>query len=636
MSLFDIRNSQQQGTNIRTSDLDLYIEALTDTDSERAYSKAKWLTNPQGAGLTTVPETHLAIAHTQACLDRSHSDYRPHISADHLEAVHTHVGALGEFHKLAERRYEETWAAGAPNGLPFPAATVEWPMFSASWPIMTKDAATGGWALHLATTAGKFADAADILNHVSASSPLQHVAELALNYHTSRWGDLIDAVQRARSATFFDHGHPISDQVLVDIAAAVGAEAHLRLGETTQAQPLAEAAANSQVTTVAAHGYYVQGLMERLDGHADKAQAKLAQSISIMHTARAQDALSHPDEKVRVTSRETIAQRTDRWDELTEPNPEMEAERKRKDTRASWQAEADALLDRQVGMEGVISQLHRITRHVRVSEERRRRMGAKAAPTNFNLVITGPPGTGKTTITKAYALYLAASGVVDEPEVNALTKADLVSKYIGETPEKVKTALHNGIGKVTTIDEFYSIVQDTGGAGDNSQSHGQDAIDAIVSESELLIGKSVIIIMGYRDDMQRILQTNEGLESRFPRRIDFPSFTLEQLAAVTRIKAEDQGLRLSDEAYDFLANSNGYARTVYQETPSGRSVIDTLGNGRLARNIAERAGEELSNELYDQDLSTLSDEDLSTIQVRHVEQALRAYVEAALMGRSTE
>jgi Cdc6-like AAA superfamily ATPase len=104
----------------------------------------------------------------------------------------------------------------------------------------------------------------------------------------------------------------------------------------------------------------------------------------------------------------------------------------------------------------------------------------------------------------------------------------------------------------------------------------------------------VVIIAGYDAEIDRFLSANEGLASRFTKRIRFPSYSPSELGDIGRLIAKARDSELSPVAYDELV-------TVCTRLCAGESIdhdgnvrksIDLAGNGRFVRNAIEMAEEE--------------------------------------------
>ena len=89
----------------------------------------------------------------------------------------------------------------------------------------------------------------------------------------------------------------------------------------------------------------------------------------------------------------------------------------------------------------------------------------KVLETCLNLVLTGSPGTGKTTMAKLYGRILAALGFLADGSVELKTPSDLTGSAVGETAEKTSAVIENARGKVLVIDEAYALNEHTGGYG---------------------------------------------------------------------------------------------------------------------------------------------------------------------------
>jgi hypothetical protein len=90
------------------------------------------------------------------------------------------------------------------------------------------------------------------------------------------------------------------------------------------------------------------------------------------------------------------------------------------------------------------------------------------------------------------------------------------------------------------------------------------------------------VLAGYPADTDRFLRSNPGLASRFSTRIEFPSYSPEDLADITALLAEQAGDSFDREALVVLDE-------IFSHAGSMERRINELGNGRFARSLFERA-----------------------------------------------
>ncbi len=236
-------------------------------------------------------------------------------------------------------------------------------------------------------------------------------------------------------------------------------------------------------------------------------------------------------------------------------------------------AELDAL----VGLEPVKRQVHEIVAQLEVARLRDRQ-GLASQPPSRHFVFTGPPGTGKTTVARIIGRIFAALGLLVRPEVIEAHRADLVGEHLGSTAIKTSRLIDSAMGGVLFIDEAYALYNEAYAGGD---AFGSEAVATLLKRAEDDRERLVVVLAGYTDDMDRLLRSNPGLASRFSTRITFPSYTPTELSQIAQVIAAQAGDTFDGEALPVLES------IFIQAVEAGR--IDTLGNGRFARSLFERA-----------------------------------------------
>lgn len=138
----------------------------------------------------------------------------------------------------------------------------------------------------------------------------------------------------------------------------------------------------------------------------------------------------------------------------------------------------------------------------------------------FNVVCTGPAGSGKTKVAKVIAFVMSNLLILFREETKVLTAADLIAGFEGQTQAKVRSALLDGVEKVVFIDEAYSLAgcdPQTNKTNAEGDKYGAQAVTEIVNFLDKFRGKSMMIVAGYEGVMlDCFLKKNEGLSRRFP------------------------------------------------------------------------------------------------------------------------
>jgi SpoVK/Ycf46/Vps4 family AAA+-type ATPase len=236
-----------------------------------------------------------------------------------------------------------------------------------------------------------------------------------------------------------------------------------------------------------------------------------------------------------------------------------------------------AELDELIGLDAVKEQVRSIAAQLQVADMRRRQ-GLASKPPARHFVFTGPPGTGKTTVTRILGRVFAALGLLNRPTVIEAHRGDLVGEHLGSTAVKTNKLIDSALGGVLFVDEAYSLSNSGYSGGD---AFGAEAIQILLKRAEDDRDRLVVVLAGYTAGMETFLASNPGLASRFATRVRFPSYSAIELQSIAMHLARQAGDVFDAEALAGLGQIFG------EVCAQGR--VDELGNGRFARSLFERA-----------------------------------------------
>ena len=232
-------------------------------------------------------------------------------------------------------------------------------------------------------------------------------------------------------------------------------------------------------------------------------------------------------------------------------------------------------LDDLIGLGSVKTEVRSLANFVKLQKQREAK-GLKTAKVSYHLVFYGSPGTGKTTVARIVGRIYKDLGVLKKGHTVETDRAGLCGQYVGQT-----------------------------GAGND---YGQEAISTILKRMEDYRDRLVVIVAGYKNEMQRFIDSNPGLQSRFNRYIDFPDYSSGELADIFKMYMKKNQYTLSKDAEEYLKERFEYA-VAHKDR--------NFGNARYARNVFEKSIQAQANRLAGE--SNLDKDKLTELTVDDLE-----------------
>lgn len=183
----------------------------------------------------------------------------------------------------------------------------------------------------------------------------------------------------------------------------------------------------------------------------------------------------------------------------------------------------------------------------------------------LHTVITGSPGTGKTTLAEILATIYCHLGLLSKGTVKRVRRNDMIGRFCGWTADQVVKCVKESLGGVLFIDEAYNL----GGNPDHVDTFAKECVDTLNQCLSEYKKDFVCIIAGYEESLRDcFFKINPGLERRFPVRFDTGKYTPELLERIMRAQAEAAGWKLAPDAVNvgFFKSNEDYFKFVGGDT----------------------------------------------------------------------
>lgn len=253
-------------------------------------------------------------------------------------------------------------------------------------------------------------------------------------------------------------------------------------------------------------------------------------------------------------------------------------------------------LDAMIGLQSVKQQVNKLVSNIIFEKEAEKSGVEKTTSAQpLHMIFKGEPGTGKTTVARLIGEIYQSLGVLPGNKEGMIecSAPDLIGMYVGETALKTQKVIDRAMGSVLFVDEAYSLMQNQ---------FGKEAITTLLKAMEDNRDSIMIILAGYEEDIDKLLDTNAGLRSRMPTEIYFENYSEEELLLIFR--------NIVSEDHRFLEKDT---KEVLQELIHQASKAQDFGNARGVRNLVGlveaamkervvdmvRAGEEIPQNAYE-------------------------------------
>jgi len=172
----------------------------------------------------------------------------------------------------------------------------------------------------------------------------------------------------------------------------------------------------------------------------------------------------------------------------------------------------------------------------------------------LHVVVTGVPGSGKTTFVDVLAKIYGKLNVLNHKRHNNVNvhehehsngssyhivkvkRSDLIGKYLGHTAVQTQRKIDEAYGGILLIDEAYSLGNPEG--RDSFSKECLDTLNQALTEDK---GNFICIIAGYKDALESsFFSYNAGLKRRFPFRFDIDKYTYNELSKILLKKLHDK------------------------------------------------------------------------------------------------
>ena len=200
---------------------------------------------------------------------------------------------------------------------------------------------------------------------------------------------------------------------------------------------------------------------------------------------------------------------------------------------------------------------------------------SKQHEVSLHSVFLGRPGTGKTTVCKIFGSLLRQAGALSKGHVVVCDRGTFIGTLWGDEERSMRQVLEMAQGGVLMIDEAYLL------NGKHENDPGklvvQLMMNILADETQRDIA---IVLCGYKEPMEKLLESNPGLQSRFPNKFEFSDFSIDELLEITRRRVKEYEYEFTPEAWDKY-------REILTKAYSLRDP-KTWGNARFVANQLER------------------------------------------------
>lgn len=221
-------------------------------------------------------------------------------------------------------------------------------------------------------------------------------------------------------------------------------------------------------------------------------------------------------------------------------------------------------------------------------------------------IFFGNPGTGKTTVCRLYGALLKEAGLLSKGHVVVADRNIFCGDCFGNTEEMIPQLLEMSKGGILMFDEAYLL------EGVHREDPNKMVLPLMLSALADERNKDfAVVLCGYKDKLDKMIEQNPGLYSRFINRFEFKDYSLDELTEI--------GVRyLKTFGHSFSPDGLSCFREELKAAMSG-SRDETWANARSVKSMIEHTYVQRAMR-YRKDATLdriITAEDVATIPLSH-------------------
>lgn len=235
-------------------------------------------------------------------------------------------------------------------------------------------------------------------------------------------------------------------------------------------------------------------------------------------------------------------------------------------------------LDRLIGLQNVKDRIHEMEARMDYEKKaesdnkdkhKRRKNNRTQTLSSMHMMFYGKPGTGKTTVARIMTGLLYEYGYIRKNQCVEIDGNFFNGLSVGESSKRANMLITKSLGGVIFIDEAYALLSNGG---------GQEVIATIVKAMEDHRDEIVFIFAGYEKEMEKLVRSNPGIESRIKYHLHFEEYNLGELKQIFKEMAHEKNLLVSEKLLDAFSNEIMYKKSQpdFGNARTVRNMLDTI------------------------------------------------------------
>lgn len=200
-------------------------------------------------------------------------------------------------------------------------------------------------------------------------------------------------------------------------------------------------------------------------------------------------------------------------------------------------------LERMAGLKKVKSKIHSLVNFAKL-QQKRQEAGLPTKVPSLHARFLGNPGTGKTTVARLLGQIYKQMGLLSSGHVVIEERKNFLGRFYDSEANAVKNALDRAKGGILLIDEAYNLYVEN-----DPKDPGRRVLEYLLTALGDEENRDwMLILAGYPDEMEQMLNSNPGIKSRVNEVVEFEDLEVEDLLKIAELYCENNSYELSEDA----------------------------------------------------------------------------------------